>query len=128
MNRILLGTLVSVALVGAAVAANAPATTSSAKPAPSTSTAATTTPAATTAATPTATPAPAPDYAAQCKSLADEWKTAAEANATNKKFAQAKSNATKAERNCKSTKTSLLKKGSGQYQSALKLLGVTPTL
>ncbi|MEQ1755502.1 MAG: hypothetical protein ABL973_15375 [Micropepsaceae bacterium] len=122
MNRIFMGTLVSVALIGAAAAASAPSNTTTAKPAPASS-AITTAPAA-----PATTPAPAPDYAAQCKGLTVEWKTAAEANATNKKFAQAKSNATKAERNCKSTKVSLLKKGSGQYQTALKLLGVTPTL
>jgi len=120
MNRIITGALLSVALAGAAFAASAPAT--GGKPE-------TAAPAATAPAAPAATPAPAPtpDYAAQCKSLGDQWTAAADAHKTDKKFAQAQSGATKAERNCKSTKASAQKKGVSQYQAALKLLGVTAT-
>ena len=123
MNRIFTGALLSVALVGAAFAASAPASTS--KPAtPAATPAATTTAPATTT---TPAPAPTPDYAAQCKSLGEQWTTAADAHKTDKSFAQAKSGATKAERNCKSTKASAQKKGVSQYEAALKLLGVTAT-
>ena len=119
MNRIITGALLSVALAGAAFAASAPAT--GGKPE-------TAAPAAAAApAAPAATPAPTPDYAAQCKSLGDQWTAAADAHKTDKKFAQAQSGATKAERNCKSTKASAQKKGVSQYQAALKLLGVTAT-
>lgn len=123
MNRIIMGTLLSVAMAGAAFAASAPAATSS-KP---------TTPMAAPAAAPATIPAPAavpvstPDYATQCASLAGQWTTAADANKTNKKFALAKSGATKGGRNCKSTKAAAQKKGVAQYEAALKLLGVTAT-
>lgn len=123
MNRIITGALLSVALAGAAFAASAPATTSS-KPATAAAPAAAA-PAAPAATTPA--PAPTPDYAAQCKSLGEQWTTAAEAHKTDKAFAQAKSGATKAERNCKSTKAAAQKKGVSQYEAALKLLGVTAT-
>jgi hypothetical protein len=125
MNRIITGALLSVALAGAAFAASAPAATS-AKPS-------TPAPAATAAAAPAApaatmpAPAPTPDYAAQCKSLGEQWTAAADAHKTDKSFAQAKSGATKAERNCKSTKAAAQKKGVSQYEAALKLLGVTTT-
>jgi len=119
MNRIITGALLSVALAGAAFAASAPATTTT-KPAAAPAAAAA--PAVTTP-----TPAPTPDFAAQCKSLGEQWKTAADAHKTDKAFAQAKSGATKAERNCKSTKAATEKKGVSQYEAALKLLGVTAT-
>ena len=107
MNRIITGVLLSVAIVGAA-AASSTAVPGSVKVAS----------AATT---------PAPDYAAQCKNLGGQWKTVAETHKTDKKFAQAQSEATKAERNCASTKASAQKKGVSQYEDALKMLGVTPT-
>jgi hypothetical protein len=123
MNRIITGALLSVALAGAAFAASAPATTTTTKPATAAAPAAAPAPAAPAA----TTPAPAPDFAAQCTSLGEQWKTAAEAHKTDKAFAQAKSGATKAERNCKSTKAAAQKKGVSQYEAALKLLGVTAT-
>lgn len=123
MNRSITGALLSVALAGAAFAASAPA--NNAKPATPAATPATTTATATT--TPAPTPAPAPDYAAQCKSLGGQWTAAVDAHKMDKNFAQAKSGATKAERNCKSTKASVEKKGVSQYEAALKLLGVTAT-
>jgi hypothetical protein len=120
MNRIITGALLSVALAGAAFAASAPVTTTT-KPVVAA-------PAATAPAAPVVTtPAPTPDFAAQCKSLGEQWKTAADAHKTDKTFAQAKSGATKAERNCKSTKAATEKKGVTQYEAALKLLGVTAT-
>lgn len=111
MNRIFSGTLIAIALAGSAAAA-------------------TVTPAATT------TPATVPvkvasvqvNYGAECKTLHEQWDTASASNATNAKFVQAKAGATKAGRNCASTKTSLQRKGAGQFQSALKLIGVTPSI
>lgn len=66
------------------------------------------------------------DYSARCTSLADQWKTAEAANATNASLGKAKADAAKGEKLCKSKKTSDHKKGSGDYEQALKLLGVTP--
>ena len=102
MNRILAGTALAVALFGSAAAF-----------------AATTTPASTPA-------APAVDYAARCTALADQFKTAEAANATNKKLGKAKADAAKGEKLCKSTKAADEKKGVADYVAALKLLGVTP--
>ena len=108
MNRILAGTAFAVALLGSATAF-------AATPAPA-------------ATAPAAAPAaPAVDYAAKCTSLADQYKTAEGANATNPKLGKAKAKAAKAEKECKSTKASDEKKGSADYTAALKLLGVTPT-
>jgi hypothetical protein len=104
MNRILTGAALALALIGSATAY-----------------AATTTPAPTTAA------APKVDYAAKCTSLADQWKTAEAANASNANLGKAKADATKAEKQCKSTKASDQKKGVANYEAALKLLGVTPS-
>jgi hypothetical protein len=123
MNRIITGALLSVALAGAAFAASAPATTTK----PVVAAPAVAAPAAPAVTTPAPMPAPTPDFAAQCKSLGEQWKTAADAHKTDKTFAQAKSGATKAERNCKSTKAATAKKGVTQYEAALKLLGVTAT-
>ena len=67
------------------------------------------------------------DYAARCTSLADQWKTAEGANATNTNLGKAKADAAKGEKLCKSKKSSDEKKGAADYQAALKLLGVTPT-
>lgn len=110
MNRIITGVLLSVALAGMAAAAPHAATgvkvASAAASAPA---------------------APAPDHAAQCKNLGSQWKTVAETHKTDKKFAQAQSDAMKAERNCATAKSSAQKKGVSQYEDALKLLGVTPT-
>jgi hypothetical protein len=107
MNRILAGTALAVALLGSS-AAFAAATTPAATPAP-------------------ATPAPAVDNAALCTSLADQYKTAEGANATNPKLGKAKAKAAKAATECKSTKAADQKKGVADYTAALKLLGVTPT-
>ena len=74
-----------------------------------------------------ATSATPVDYAARCTSLAGQWKTAESTNATNANLGKAKADATKAERLCKSKKSSDQKKGAGDYDAALKLLGVTPT-
>jgi hypothetical protein len=115
MNRILVGTALAVVLVGSSVAYAA------------NSTPAKTTPVAATSSTPAATPAPAVDNAALCTSLADQYKTAEAANATNAKLGAAKAKAAKAEKECKSTKASDLKKGVADYKAALKLLGVTPS-
>lgn len=86
--------------------------------------AATTTPAATTTTAAAATTKV--DYEARCTSLADQWKTAEAANATNASLGKAKADATKGEKLCKSKKASDHKKGSSDYEAALKLLGVTP--
>jgi hypothetical protein len=67
------------------------------------------------------------DYAARCTSLADQWKTAETANASNASLGKAKADATKGAKLCGSKKSSDLKKGATDYESALKLLGVTPT-
>lgn len=122
MNRIITGALLSVALAGAAFAASTPAATSTKPVTPAPVVVAPATPAA-----PATMPAPKPDYAAECKSLGTQWTGAVDAHKTDKTFAQAKSGATKAERNCKSTKAAAQKKGVGQYEAALKLLGVTAT-
>ena len=111
MNRILAGTAFAVALIGSS-AAFAAATTPAAAPAP---------------AAPAAAAAPAVDNAALCTSLADQYKTAEGANATNPKLGKAKAKAAKAEKECKSTKAGDQKKGVADYKAALKLLGVTPT-
>ena len=102
MNRILAGTALAVALFGSAAAFAA------------------TTPA------PAPTPAPAVDYAARCTALAQQFKTAETANATNTKLGKAKADAAKGEKLCKSTKATDEKKGVSDYEAALKLLGVTP--
>lgn len=106
MNRILSGAAVAVALLGSATAF-------AASTAPSTST-----PAA-------AAPAPV-DYAARCTALADQWKTAEAANATNKHLGKAKGKAAKGAKLCASKKDADHKKGSAAYEAALKLIGVTP--
>lgn len=113
MNRILTGTALAVALFGSAATYAASSTPAA--------------PAVAPAAAPAATPAPAMDYAARCTALAGQWKTAMDANATNAKLGKAKAKATKAEKECKSTKAADQKKGVADYTAALKLLGVTPT-
>jgi opacity protein-like surface antigen len=70
---------------------------------------------------------PSVDYAARCTSLADQWKTAETANATHASLGKAKADAAKGEKLCKSKKSADEKKGSSDYEQALKLLGVTPT-
>lgn len=77
----------------------------------------------------TSTPAvtKAVDYAARCKSLGEQWKTAETANATNAHLGAAKSDADKGAKLCGSTKSADHKKGAADYEAALKLLGVTPT-
>lgn len=107
MTRIVLGAALAVALLGSS--AFAASTTP--------------TPVSTTAATTTASHI---DYAARCTSLAEQWKTAEAANATNASLGRAKADAVKGEKLCKSKKTADHKKGSGDYEQALKLLGVTP--
>lgn len=67
------------------------------------------------------------DSGARCTSLADQWKTAEGANATNASLGKAKADAAKGEKMCKSKKTSDKKKGAADYEAALKLLGVTPS-
>jgi hypothetical protein len=67
------------------------------------------------------------DYAARCTSLAGQWKTAETTNATHASLGKAKADAAKAEKLCKSKKSSDQKKGTDDYDAALKLLGVTPT-
>lgn len=67
------------------------------------------------------------DFAARCTSLAGQWKTAEGTNATNASLGKAKADAAKAETLCKSKKSSDQKKGTEDYNAALKLLGVTPT-
>jgi hypothetical protein len=99
MNRILTGTALAVALIGSTAAY-----------------------AATTPTTPTVV-----DYGTKCSSLASQWQTAETANATNPKLGKAKASAANAEKLCKSPKASLEKKGVANYNTALKLLGVTPT-
>jgi len=106
MIRILAGAALAVALVGSASAYAATATPVK------------------VAATSTTTKV---DYGARCTTLADQWKTAEAANATNASLGKAKADAAKGETLCKSKKTSDQKKGVSDYESALKLLGVTPT-
>jgi hypothetical protein len=101
MNRILAGTMLTIALAASASAA---------------------TPSHVTAST------PAPDYSAQCKTLGEQWTTASASASSNKHFAAAKADAAKAGTNCKSTKTASQKKGVSQYEAALKLIGATPTI
>ncbi len=67
------------------------------------------------------------DYTARCTSLAGQWKTAETTNATHASLGKAKADAAKAEKLCKSKKSSDQKKGTDDYDAALKLLGVTPT-
>lgn len=67
------------------------------------------------------------DYGARCTSLADQWKTAETANATNASLGKAKADAAKGAKLCGSKKASDHKKGAADYEGALKLLGVTPT-
>lgn len=67
------------------------------------------------------------DYGARCTSLAGQWKTAEAAQSTNANLGKAKSDADKASKLCASTKASDHKKGTQDYESALKLIGVTPT-
>ena len=101
MKRILGGAAMAALLIGSAsaYAATAPATATTAKI----------------------------DYAARCASLAEQWKTAEAAHATNTHLGKAKADAAKAEKFCKSTKSADEKKGVSNYEAALKLLGVTPT-
>jgi hypothetical protein len=66
------------------------------------------------------------DYVARCTSLADQWKTAESAHASNASLGKAKADAAKAAKLCGSTKASDHKKGATDYEGALKLLGVTP--
>ena len=101
MNRIITGAALAVALLGSATAY-----------------AASTTPVSTS---------PAVDYSARCTTLADQWKTAQTTNATNANLGKAKGDAAKAEKECKSKKSADEKKGVGNYEAALKLLGVTPS-
>lgn len=70
---------------------------------------------------------PAMDYAARCTSLAGQWKTAETGNAANASLGKAKADAAKGEKLCKSKKSAEQKKGAADYETALKLLGVTPT-
>lgn len=106
MNRMLAGAALAVAILGSSAAF---AATSSTTPHPAAAT------------------APKVDYAARCTSLADQWKTAETANASNTSLAKAKAEAAKGEKLCKSKKTASRKKGVGEFEEALKLLGVTPT-
>ena len=111
MNRILAGTLLTFALVGSAAVANAAPITRAAQP---------------TAAKHVSSAQV--DYTAQCKTLGEQWATALPTNTSHLKFATAKADAAKGERNCKSTNVAMRKKGAGQYETALKLIGVTPAL
>lgn len=111
MTRILAGAALVTILIGSASAYAA------ATPSP--------TPAA--AQTPTHTATAPIDYAARCTSLADQWKSAETANASNKSLGKAKADAARGAKYCKSTKVAVEKKGVKSYQAALKLLGVTPT-
>ncbi len=88
--------------------------------------AATTTPASNTSTAPAHASSTPIDYAARCTSLATQWKTAEEGNATNAHLGKAKADAAKGEKLCASTKSSDHKKGAMDYEAALKLLGVTP--
>ena len=112
MTRILAGAAFAAVLLGSAsafAAATTPASTStSAVPMP-----------AHTAVAPV-------DYAARCTSLADQWKAAEAANASNKSLGKAKADAARGAKFCKSTKVASEKKGSKKYEAALKILGVTP--
>lgn len=110
MYRIFPATLVAIALAGTAAAATV---TPSATPVPAT--------------VPMKVASVQENYGAECKTLRQQWDAASATNATNAKFAQAKAGATKAERNCASTKSSRQHKGAGQFQAALKLIGVTPS-
>lgn len=111
MNRILAGTLLTFALLGSAGAANAATATPSAKPAAKTQIA-----------------SAQVNFAAECKALGEQWASASVANASHLHFAQAKADATRAERNCKSTNIAMHKKAAGQYETALKLLDISPIL
>jgi len=108
MNRVVIGATLAVALFSSAAHA-----------------AGTPTPGSGTAA-PAMASAPTEDNAAECKALGTQWETAEAANASNAKLGKAKAKATRAEKNCASTKASKQKTGIGQYKAALKLLGVTP--
>ena len=108
MNRFMIGSFLTLALVGSASAATStpmPASTPTIKT-------------ASVAVTPVA----------ECKTLKDQWNTAATTNSSNTSFGKAKTLAGKAEKNCSSPKATLERKGAVQYHSALKLIGVTPSI
>lgn len=107
MTRILTGVVIAAALIGSASAFAA--TT----PAPAAGT--------------VHSAVPSINYAARCNSLADQWKTAEAANSSNKSLGKAKADAARGAKYCKSTKTASEKRGTRNYEAALKLLGVTPT-
>jgi hypothetical protein len=73
------------------------------------------------------TPTATIDYAARCTTLADQWKTAEGANASNASLGKAKADAAKGAKLCGSKKSGDHKKGAADYEAALKLLGVTPS-
>lgn len=99
MTRIFSGAALAAIVMASAAFAATPATTSIAKPV---------------------------DYAARCTALAEQWKTAETANSANTNLGKAKADAGKASKLCASTKTADRKKGASDYETALKLLGVTP--
>lgn len=79
------------------------------------------------AATTTPSVAKSIDFAARCKSLGEQWKSAETTNAANANLGKAKGDAEKGAKLCASAKAGDHKKGAADYEAALKLLGVTPT-
>ena len=68
----------------------------------------------------------APDFAARCQSLAQQWTDAEGTHASNANLGQAKARARTAAKDCASTLPAEQSAGMNQYVTALKLLGVTP--
>ena len=112
MNRILAGTLLTFALGGTVSAANAATST---PPIPQR------TAYSHTISTPVG-------FSSQCRTLGAQWNSVAPSHASNRHFSTAKADAARGERDCKSTNTAMIRKGAGQYETALKLIGVRPTI
>lgn len=113
MNCTLAGIFLTIAFVGSAAAA-------SAAPEPAT-------PSPQLVATTQIASAPV-NYTAECKALGLQWSGAMATHASDTQFAKAKAGAVRGERNCTSTNVAKHKKGAGQYEAALKLLGITPAV
>ena len=112
MKRILAGTLLTFTLVGSAAVANAAATTTPLTPQQAAYSHTSSTP---------------DGFNSECRTLGAQWNSVATSHASNRHFRTAKADAARGERDCKSTNTAMLRKGVGQYKTALKLIGVRPT-
>lgn len=82
--------------------------------------------AATPAAHTSAAPATPINYTQRCNVLLGQWKSAVDGHELSPSLGKAKAAAAMGEKLCKSTTASQQKQGAGDYETAIKLLGVKP--